>query len=461
MRRTVLAWAMIMLVVVTAFGGSPVRADSPGYALQFDGANDYVSLAATLSTIGPDWATTKTISLWVKPTGASTVCERGSVAWCDHVFGDRPRWWGVARGVINGNDRIWVWNADGNIDLIGVPYTAGEWTHIAFVHNGGMLRAYKNGVLVSSVASGRTQQPNTGALPVLALGGVINSATRVWTYEGALDEIQIWKTARSAAEIQADMNRALVGDEPGLAAYYRMSDGAGLYLTDDSVNAWNGVLHDGNAYAPLNGSPPQWIVSDAFPDISTPTPTATATIILPTETPTATATPTALPTDVPTATSTPTALPTDAPTATATPTALPTDAPTATATPTALPTEADRDIHADGVADRRADRDIHADGVANRRTDRDIHADGVADRRADRDLHADGVADRRTNRDIYADSVADRRADRDLHADGVADRTDRDTDCCAGGLHPRKRPGWAEQRRFDHTMARHGHHLHT
>ncbi len=347
MRRFILAWAMIAVVLLTAFGGAPAQADGPGYALLFDGANDYVTLAPTLSILGPDWTTTKTISLWVKPTHAGRVCERSSVAWCDHIFGDRPRWWGINQGVLWGQDRIWLWNFDGTVDLLGVPYTPGEWTHIALVHDGGMLRAYRNGVLAAVTASGPTQQPNTGALPILHLGGVINNAERVWTFGGALDEVQLWRVGRSAGEIQADMNRALAGNEPGLAAYYRMSNGAGLTLSDDSGHGWDGTLYDGNNFVPPDGSPPQWIISDAFPDV-TPTPTVTATATAePTATPTATLTPTATATatvtatSTPTATFTPTATATSTATATATPTVVPptaTSTPTATATATALPT---------------------------------------------------------------------------------------------------------------------------
>ncbi len=98
------------------------------------------------------------------------------MAWCDHVFGDRPRWWGISQGIVNDQDRIWLWNFDGTMDSIGVSYTPGVWTHITLVHDGGVMRAYKNGVLAGAMVSGPTQQPNTGALPILQLGGVINTA---------------------------------------------------------------------------------------------------------------------------------------------------------------------------------------------------------------------------------------------------------------------------------------------
>ena len=62
--------------------------------------------------------------------------------------------------------------------MIAVDYTVGEWIHIAVVHGEGLLRVYRNGVEVGSVPSGATTQPNTGALPILHLGGIINNASR-------------------------------------------------------------------------------------------------------------------------------------------------------------------------------------------------------------------------------------------------------------------------------------------
>jgi hypothetical protein len=239
-----------------------------GNALRFDGTSDFVKLAATSSMMAPGWQSSKTVSLWVKPTGASN-CTAQDPAACDAIFGDRPRWWGISRGVIGGQDRIWVWNYDGTLDKVGIPYTVGEWVPIALVHGGGTLTAYKNGVAVGSIASGATQQPNTGAQPVLQFGGIINTTSRNWTFEGEIDEVQIWNTARSAAEINQDMNRVLTGSESGLAAYYQMSDGSGTSLTDDSVNSWTGLLSDGGSGVPADG-PIAWVPSGALGGGGTP-----------------------------------------------------------------------------------------------------------------------------------------------------------------------------------------------
>jgi hypothetical protein len=236
--------------------------DGPGFALSFDGVSDFVSLAETVYIMGASWTTTKTVDLWVRPTGTSS-CTAPSPANCDAIFSDRPRWWGISRGSISGTDRIWVWNWDGNLDTIAIDFTLNEWTHIAMVHGNGILSAYKNGVLVGSVPSGATQQPFTGAMPILHLGGVINTTTKNWTFSGELDEVRIWNTVRTAQQLQQYLTQPLEGTESGLAAYYRMTDGVGAWLTDDSGRGWFGKLTDGGAGVPADGTI-IWVQSGAF-----------------------------------------------------------------------------------------------------------------------------------------------------------------------------------------------------
>ncbi|MCL4262343.1 MAG: hypothetical protein KJ069_03980 [Anaerolineae bacterium] len=325
---------------------SPTPLPGLDYALAFDGNNDYVRLAETSQIMAPGWQDTKTVSLWVKPLG-NAHCTFQSPAHCDAIFGDRARWWGISRGTISGNDRLWLWNYDGSYDLVGIEYTVGEWVHIAMVHGNGQLLAYKNGILVGSTPSGTTLQPNTGAQPVLHLGGIINTVDRNWTFAGYLDEVQIWDAARSQAEIIQDMSQPLSGSEAGLAAYYQMSDGSGLSLSDNSGHGWTGTLFDGGQGVPPDGSPPEWVSPGVFG--GEPAPTAT-----PTNTPTPTATPegTAVPTNTPAPTNTSTPPPpTPTPTNTATP-PPPTATPTSTSVgPTPTPGSGDSSaLQFDGIA---------------------------------------------------------------------------------------------------------------
>jgi hypothetical protein len=235
---------------------TPTPVVGAGYALEFDGQDDYVVLAETSAIMGVDsgWQDNKTVSVWVKPSGQAITGP--SPAHLDHIVGDRPRWWGISRGIFGGNDRIWVWNYDGATQAIGIEYTVDEWVHIALVHSGGVLRAYKNGVEVGSQPSGTTLQPYPPAQPIVYVGGMI-IGTRNYTFQGQLDEVRLWNTGLSAETISNWMSTVVTPAHPNwanLAGYYQMSDGSGITLTDDS-----GRNHPGTLYGGVS-----WVLSGAF-----------------------------------------------------------------------------------------------------------------------------------------------------------------------------------------------------
>ncbi|MCA9933506.1 MAG: LamG domain-containing protein [Ardenticatenaceae bacterium] len=264
-RLVFIVFSLLTIILLFSKGDTPlVFAYNGDYALEFDGTTDYIILDETSSIMAPTWVDTKTVSLWIKPTGTPFCLAPADVARCDNIFGDRARWWGISRGDIGGQDRIWIWNYDGDYDRIGVEYTVDEWAHITLVHDGGVLYAYKNGVEVGQTPSSTTEQPNTGALPILYIGGMIINSSRNYTFEGAIDELRIWNTARTGDEIRRDMYRTDLGGDPNLAAYYTMVDGSGTSLTDDTGNGWSGTLYDGSGTVPGDGAYAQWVTSGAF-----------------------------------------------------------------------------------------------------------------------------------------------------------------------------------------------------
>lgn len=319
--------------------GPTATSTGAGFSLDFDGTTDFVELSSADSIFGAGWEDTKTVSLWVKPDAQVGPCAVNTPAWCDAIFGDRPRWWGISIGGIVGMDRIWVWNYDGSssspVDMIPIDYTPGEWVHVALVHSDGMLRAFENGVEVGALPSGSTLQPNTGAQPILHLGGIINNSNRVWTFDGQTDELRLWSTARTESEVFLEKNAPISNTAADLVAYYRMSDGSGTTLSDDSLYEHSGMLYDGARGVEGNGAPAAWVQSSAPLGGSVPTEQPTSTSSpppAPTATPTAVDTPS--PTPMPTSTLSPATATAILPTTTPTNTSSPMSSPTATSIPT-------------------------------------------------------------------------------------------------------------------------------
>jgi len=79
-------------------------------------------------------------------------------------------------------------------------------------------------------------------------------------FQGTLDEVRIWNTARSQTEIQESMYTSLSSFESGLVAYYKFDQDSGTEVVD--LTSFD---HDGT----LNGGP-SWVASSVFGNITPP-----------------------------------------------------------------------------------------------------------------------------------------------------------------------------------------------
>lgn len=133
--------------------------------------------------------------------------------------------------------------------MSGVAIDDGNWHHVAGVWDSGSVSLYVDGVLSAS-----------GVLNATLMGGgelVIASRRNGNGIAGplicALDEVRMWNVPRAATEINADMNRPLIGTEPGLALYWDM------WIIEDLFpapfpNGMRGLTSNGNVGERVNGA---------------------------------------------------------------------------------------------------------------------------------------------------------------------------------------------------------------
>ncbi|MEV7119202.1 LamG-like jellyroll fold domain-containing protein [Kitasatospora griseola] len=133
-------------------------------------------------------------------------------------------------------------------DDLNIPQRTADidWHHWAcvFVRDTREQIVYRDGVELGR----RTAEMPYAGLGGLTLGRGIRSFGRA-----ELDEVRIWHRARGGAEIAADRGRRLVGNEPGLAVYYRFDEGSGSTLRDQTDHARHAALSGG----------PAWVTSEA------------------------------------------------------------------------------------------------------------------------------------------------------------------------------------------------------
>ncbi|WFB05650.1 LamG domain-containing protein [Streptomyces sp. LX-29] len=130
-------------------------------------------------------------------------------------------------------------NADGPVDDT-------DWHHWACVYDRKARRqtVYRDGQEAGSRTTGG-DYTGTGAL---LLGRALGQGARA-----ELDEVRIWNRARTPDELGRDKGVRLIGDDPGLVAYYRFDEGSGTRLHDQTDHARHGELLGG----------PKWVTSQA------------------------------------------------------------------------------------------------------------------------------------------------------------------------------------------------------
>ncbi|QDY81389.1 LamG domain-containing protein [Streptomyces qinzhouensis] len=213
----------------------PVTPDvpHPETALQFNGTSNYLNMgdAPKLKFQGRAYA----VEAWVKPRAAGgPVLARGSGAAGQGGFQLR----------ITGTGQVALDHSGGTLTSLQ-NIQAGTWAHIAASFDGTTATLYIDGAF-----SGDKALPTSGdGTALLHIGAKPGGPF----YSGTIDEVRIWNRARGQSEIADSSRYRLIGNEPGLAAYYRFDEGSGTTAYDQTDTA---------AHANLD-SAPQWVTSQA------------------------------------------------------------------------------------------------------------------------------------------------------------------------------------------------------
>ena len=115
---------------------------------------------------------------------------------------------------------------DVNINLtIPKVLNPDAWNHVAVTYDGDRARIYVNGVDVGS-----STPFNPDPTPLKLYGILSSSVSSTVNLDipsvsaGAIDELRIWTTVRTPAEIQETMLTPLAGTEPGLIGYWNFDN---------------------------------------------------------------------------------------------------------------------------------------------------------------------------------------------------------------------------------------------
>jgi hypothetical protein len=208
-------FGQFMVVQQSADNISPVR----GNRYVFDGVDDYIDFGNPANFNSTNELT---LEAWVKM--ANTSGDQKIITKFGDVLGDDA----YALQAINGEPQFllnfgptWV-----SVDA-GITMNINEWYHIVGVYNGATMKIYVNGVEQNSIAQ-------TGAFDVSASTFKIGGWAGAQHWNGSMDEVRVWNTARTQTEIRENSHLTLLGSESNLVAYYQFN-------TDDPIGTANGV----------------------------------------------------------------------------------------------------------------------------------------------------------------------------------------------------------------------------
>lgn len=190
-----------------------------------NGANNNVALPSFNITQLPI-----TFELWYKPDVtqnyyATLWYNRGSKSNSGVQY---DRW-------INTSKIKGVWNGASEVpDIAPIP---GQWNHVALVVTEASKTIYINGIGYTETGSNFSNYAFDG---ITYLG--FDNALPDRTLKGLIDEVRIWTSARSEAEIINTMFTPLTGEEANLLAYYNFNDQAEV-ATDITNNGFDGTIN--------------------------------------------------------------------------------------------------------------------------------------------------------------------------------------------------------------------------
>jgi len=211
---------MFLLAVTSPF----THANS---SLVFDGVDEYVAIPYT-ANLNP---TSFTLSCWVKSSSINHTSDKA-------IAGSVNSSASAGYGFLLNTKNFWILSiSDGGFSDILFPHQVkvDQWYHLAGTYDGSTLSFYVNGNLVGTANYGMAQNTTDP----FTIGGWFNDLDM--SFHGEIDEVRLWNTPLTQAQILANMNTELTGAEANLVAYYNMNAGTGTIATDNTGNG-----HDGN-----------------------------------------------------------------------------------------------------------------------------------------------------------------------------------------------------------------------
>ncbi|WP_158267437.1 Ig-like domain-containing protein [Adhaeribacter arboris] len=213
-----------------------------------DGANDYINAGQQNRGI----TNTITVEAWIKTTNFSYTWIVGKYS--NSLGEDGGYHLYIIDGKVGFNGR----DGSGNYRASGLSQTIvadNNWHHVAGVCNNGRWEVWVDGIQESFLNSGFSATNLTTQQAYLTIGNYDDYNTNY--FKGNIDEVRIWKTARTAEQLRTNMCRKLQTSDANLVAYFKFDEINTTTFKDFSLSNNSGQLVNsvGNKATITSGAP--------------------------------------------------------------------------------------------------------------------------------------------------------------------------------------------------------------
>ena len=254
-------WKQHTADLITDQATTPSPSPPGTHALWFDGRGDYVEVPHHEAF---DLESACTLEAWVCIQPGGTYNPRFlSKGWDYREGGYEFGTWGTSarRALYFGASGLGY--ARSNVEI-----AADRWHHVAMTYYDGQMCMFVDGK-----PAGRRTLSKPLPCDVTPLNIGRNSRNGTDLLRGAVDELRVWKIARTEDQIRSHIHEVLTGNEEGLVAYWDFEEGNGQVVRDKTSNGHDGRL---GSSANADDDDPTWITpKQALQGGSDPTRTQT------------------------------------------------------------------------------------------------------------------------------------------------------------------------------------------
>lgn len=198
--------------------------------LNFDGSNDFVDAGTGVNISNSSFS----VEFWAKKASLSSGND-------DHIvnIGDNTTTNQALHIGFRGSNNFTFAFFGNDLD-VSSSFTDINWHHwaVTFDAVSKARTIYRDGIQVGNDVS----SSNFLGTGILRIGRAYLADNNY--FNGNIDEVRIWNTARTIGEINSNKNTCLLGSETGLLAYYKFEDAIGSGTLSDATGANNGTLQN-------------------------------------------------------------------------------------------------------------------------------------------------------------------------------------------------------------------------